>query len=435
MRGRLQRDAAGVPAISIALAVLLLSPLLCLADDAAARVRAAEQQRIETIQRASRSVVCILTPDRSNGGSGVIVTADGYGITNFHVVASMLQTRRGLGGLADGKLYPLEVLGIDPTGDLAMFRLTGRDRFDAAPLGDSDALRVGDAVIAMGNPFMLAEDFTASATFGIISGLNRYQHGADARSLVYTDCIQIDASINPGNSGGPLFDMEGRVIGINGRASFKKDDPLGALRQRVNVGVAYAISINQIKRFMPALKEGWLVEHGSLGATVADTPQGVLFDRMLQSSAAERIGIQRGDEIASFDGRPITSANAFANALGVYPAGWPVTVVYRRGAEEFRREVALDPLQLKQEIPWTKADPAWIRSVAEGATPTTLPFDAASMAHPPSTSRSSVDPLIASLMPHVVKIYGGRIGGQRGLRKRRDCRARRRHRRTARPVA
>ena len=210
-----------------------------------------EQQRIDTIARISPSVVCILTPDQAAGGSGVIITPDGYGLTNFHVVAPLLRTRRGLGGLADGKTYPLEVLGIDPTGDMAMFRLTGRDRFEPATLGDSDRVRTGDDIIALGNPFMLAEDFQPTATFGIVSGLHRYQYGADARTLLYTDCIQIDASINPGNSGGPLFNLQGRLIGINGRASFKNQD---VLKRRINVGVAYAISINQIRRFIPALR-------------------------------------------------------------------------------------------------------------------------------------------------------------------------------------
>lgn len=382
----------------------LPAPPVCLAD-----VRQLEQQRIDMIAKASRSVVCILTPDKTSGGSGVIISEDGYGLTNFHVVMGMLGKKGGFGALADGKTYPLQVLGIDPTGDLAMFHLTGRDRFDPAPLGDSDSIRVGDSVVALGNPFMLAEDYTPTATFGIISGLQRYQFGADARSLVYTDCIQIDASINPGNSGGPLFDMQGNVIGINGRASFKTDDPL---RQRVNVGVAYAITINQAKRFMPALKQGWLVEHGTLDATVADSPAGVVFDNVLRSSAAERAGIEIGDRLAAFDGRPIASANAFASIIGVYPAGWPVTITYRRGDQEFHREIDLDSLALTRETSFRKADPAWIRGVAKGTTPTTLPFDVATLTK--TVEPVATDKLIASLMPAVVKIYGGRIGGQRG---------------------
>lgn len=385
-------------------------------------VRQAEQQRVEMIEQASRCVVSILAPGEAGGGSGVIITPDGYGLTNFHVIMTMLESRRGLAGLSDGQTYPLEVLGIAPTGDLAMFRLSGRDQFDAAPLGDSDALRVGDPVVALGNPFMLAEDYTPTATFGIISGLNRYQHGADARSLVYTDCIQVDASINPGNSGGPLFDLQGRVVGINGRASFQKHD---ALRQRVNVGVAYAISINQVKRFIPALKEGYLVEHGTLGATVADTPDGVRFDNVLTDSPADRIGIARGDELMAFDGRPITSANAFGNLLGIYPAGWPVTVTFRRGGQESPREVSLDPLPLPKAIPWAKADPAWIRSVAKGTVPTTLPYDVTALAHPNAAVRAGDDPdrraarppmpgALAAAMPCVVKIIGGQIGTQQG---------------------
>ena len=200
---------------------------LCMAAPAAAgdaldRVKSAEADRVAIVARAGRSVVCIFDPSGTSGGSGVVVAPDGEGLTNYHVVAHLLETRRGTAGLPDGRKYPLEVLGIDPTGDVAMFRLSGRDSFDAAPLGDSDAVRVGDPVFAAGNPFMLAEDFTPSVTAGIVSGLGRYQAGAEARKLVYTDCIQVDASINPGNSGGPLFDAAGRLIGINGRASFER---------------------------------------------------------------------------------------------------------------------------------------------------------------------------------------------------------------------
>lgn len=422
-----------IASVSSVVPVLLLSHFLafavfrprCLADTVSNTVQQAEQQRIAMIERASRSVVSILTPDQANGGSGVIITPDGYGVTNFHVIMGLGEARRGLGGLAGGKTYPLEVLGIAPTGDLAMFRLTGRDSFDAAPLGDSNSVRLGDPVVALGNPFMLAEDFTPTATFGIVSGLNRYQRGADTRALVYTDCLQIDASINPGNSGGPLFDMQGRVIGINGRASFQRQD---VLRQRVNVGVAYAISINQVKRFIPALMEGKLVEHGTLGATVTDSPDGPRFDAVLQDSAADRIGITIGDRLIAFDGRPMTSANAFANILGVYPAGWPVWVTYARGDRQFHREVSLDTLPLPGEVPWPKADPAWIHSLAKGRVPTTLPYDITALAAPSSgrtpttalstdsddTDRPDASAVIASILPGVVKIHGGRIAGQEG---------------------
>ncbi len=366
-----------------------------------------EQQRIDTIARISPSVVCILTPDQAAGGSGVIITPDGYGLTNFHVVAPLLRTRRGLGGLADGKTYPLEVLGIDPTGDMAMFRLTGRDRFEPATLGDSDRVRTGDDIIALGNPFMLAEDFQPTATFGIVSGLHRYQYGADARTLLYTDCIQIDASINPGNSGGPLFNLQGRLIGINGRASFKNQD---VLKRRINVGVAYAISINQIRRFIPALRAGRLVEHGSLGATVSDSPHGVFFERVLPSSTAAAAGIRVGDELLEFDGRSIRSANAFGNALGVYPAGWSVSVRFRRQGSEYARQLNLDALPVRGEFPLPKADPAWVRESA--ATQPVLPAASAPASEP--ASDAPLARTIDAVLPGVMRIYGGRIGERRG---------------------
>jgi S1-C subfamily serine protease len=177
------------------------------------RVRDAEAQRVEVFARAAKAVVCIFaSPDRGGGGSGVIIDPAGYGLSNFHVVQEFIGTRDGYGGLSDGKLYPLRVLGIDPGGDIVMFKLEGRESFDFAPLGDSDSLRVGQYVAAMGNPFLVAEDLTPTITLGIISGLHRYQEG-QGNFLEYADCIQVSTSINPGNSGGPLFDMFGRVIG------------------------------------------------------------------------------------------------------------------------------------------------------------------------------------------------------------------------------
>ncbi|HSW47093.1 MAG TPA: trypsin-like peptidase domain-containing protein, partial [Phycisphaerae bacterium] len=280
--------------ILVVLLVLLLDGSGVARDsdrDAQDHPQAAEARRIEAIGRAGRSVVCLFDPTGTSGGSGVIVSPDGLGITNYHVVADLLPARKGTAGLPDGRKYPLEVLGIDPTGDLAMFRVSGRDAFDAAPLGDSNVVRVGDPVFAAGNPFMLAEDFSPTVTAGIISGTGRYQVGADDRTLVYTDCIQVDASINPGNSGGPLFDAAGRVIGINGRASFER-------RGRVNVGLGYAISINQIKRFIPGLRQGLLVEHGSPGATVVDAGFGrVVFERVEERGPVAKAGVRSGDRL------------------------------------------------------------------------------------------------------------------------------------------
>ncbi|UCF33918.1 MAG: trypsin-like peptidase domain-containing protein [Phycisphaerales bacterium] len=304
----------------------------------------AERARIEMIERAAPAVVCVFDEVQRGGGSGVLIDPDGYGLTNYHVVAGMLETRRGLGGLSDGRLYELEVLGIDPTGDVAMFRLSGRDAFPHVPLGDSDAVRIGDTAIAMGNPFMVSEDYKPTVTMGIVTGVHRYQWG-QGRQLVYSDCIQMDTPINPGNSGGPLFNAAGEVIGINGRISVNT-------RGRFNVGFGYAISANQIKRFIPALRAGLVARHGTLQATVDDIGGEVIFDEIMRDAPAYDAGIRIGDRLLSFDGIPIRSANHFASLLGTYPEAWPVPIEYARGGQRLDTVARLEPLSPRLETPF-----------------------------------------------------------------------------------
>ena len=181
-------------------------------------VGAAGSERVALMERVSPGVVGVFDDEQSGGGSGVLIDPRGFGLTNYHVVAGMLDGRKGWGGLSDGSLYRLEVLGIDPTGDVAMFRLVGRDSFPFARLGDSDKVAVGDTVLAMGNPFTLSENYAPTVTRGLVTGVHRYQWGVKG-NLIYSDCFQTDASINPGNSGGPLFNSQGEIIGINGRIS------------------------------------------------------------------------------------------------------------------------------------------------------------------------------------------------------------------------
>jgi S1-C subfamily serine protease len=188
----------------------------------------------------------------------VVISPDGYALSNFHVTNEAGKAMKC--GMADGRLYDAVIVGIDPTGDVALIKLLGRDDFPHAEMADSDQVQVGDGCFAIGNPFLLATDFHPTVSFGVISGVHRYQYPAGT-ILEYTDCLQADAAINPGNSGGPMFDAEGRLIGINGRGSFEK-------RGRVNVGVGYAISINQIKNFLGHLKSGRVVDHATLGARV-----------------------------------------------------------------------------------------------------------------------------------------------------------------------
>lgn len=299
-----------------------------------ARVRAYEQARIQVIERVRPAVTCLFNRgSRAGGGSGVIIDPEGYGLTNFHVVAGMLEERVGDAGMSDGRIYEMDVLGIDPTGDMAMFRAHGKAPFPCVELGDSDELKVGDYTLAMGNPFLLAEDYASTVTLGIVSGVRRYQAGAgeEGRALRYTDCIQVDTSINPGNSGGPLFDMNAKLVGINGRVSIEE-------RGRVNVGVGYAISINQIRRFIPMWRAGLATKHATAGFTVSDRRGEIVVDQILDDSTAYKAGLRLGDRIESFAGRKIASANQFGSYLGVFPAHWPVEVIVLRrdGAQTIR---------------------------------------------------------------------------------------------------
>lgn len=281
----------------------------------------AERERVAAIERVRSTVLAVFPASGEGGGSGVVISADGYALTNFHVVSGAGEHLKC--GMADGKLYDAVLVGLDPTGDIALLKLFGRDDFPHAELGDSDALRVGDEALVMGNPFLLAADYQPTVTYGIISGTHRYQYPAGT-VLEYADCIQTDASINPGNSGGPLFNGQGQLVGINGRGSFEK-------RGRVNVGVGYAISINQIKNFLGQLKGGRIVDHATLGAVVSTDPDGrVIVTDILEESDAYRRGLRYGDEIISFGGRTISTVNAFKNALGIFPQGWRLPLSYRR---------------------------------------------------------------------------------------------------------
>jgi serine protease Do len=301
----------------------------------------AQKRRVEVVEKAAPSVVAIFAAGGKGGGSGVLISPDGYALTNFHVT-------RGAGtfmkcGLNDGLLYDAVIVGIDPTGDVALIKMLGRDDFPHAPLGDSDKLKAGDWAFAMGNPFLLATNFRPTVTYGIVSGVHRYQYPAGT-FLEYADCIQIDTSINPGNSGGPLFNDDGELVGINGRGSFEK-------RGRVNSGAGYAISINQIKYFMDHLRSGRVVDHATLGATVATRDDGsVVVGNILDESEAYRRGLRIDDEIVTFGGRSIRSVNQFKNVLGVYPKGWKLPLVYRADGKRQTTYVRLRALHRASEL-------------------------------------------------------------------------------------
>lgn len=327
--------------VVLAIATAAINSKSATAAEPDKEVLAAESARVETIAGISRPTIAIFDPNGQGGGSGVIISPDGYALTNFHVAGSTGAAMKC--GLSDGRFVDAVLVGLDPGGDVALIKLLGKTDFPAATLGDSDTCQVGQWVYVVGNPFMLADDFTPTISYGILSGVHRYQYPSGTL-LEYADCLQTDAAINPGNSGGPMFASDGKLIGINGRGSFEK-------RGRVNVGVGYAISINQIKRFIGLLKSGRMVDHASLGATVStDGKHRVVIDDILDNSDAYRRGLRYGDEIIRFGGREIASTNAFKNALGTYPNDWRVPLTYRRDGKEYDVRVRLAAMHRAGEL-------------------------------------------------------------------------------------
>lgn len=254
-------------------------------------------------------------------GSGVIASKDGYILTNNHVVenAEMLTVV-----LADGTRKEATIVGTDPQTDLALIKIDAQN-LPAATLGDSDEVKIGQWVIAVGNPFELLHTTTA----GIISAKGRQAVGITA----YEDFIQTDAAINPGNSGGALADLDGRVIGINSAIS----TPTGG-----NVGLGFAIPINMAKNVMRQLQEHGKVVRGYLGVYLQSlTPElqkalglenvmGVLVGDVAEGSPAAQAGLQRGDVITEFNGEPIKEVPQLRNLVAAVMPGTQVEVAIRR---------------------------------------------------------------------------------------------------------
>ncbi len=375
-----------------------------------AAVLQAEKQRMEVVSRIAPAVVAIFPPAGNGGGSGVLISPDGYALTNFHVAYPSGPGMKC--GLPDGKLYDAVLVGVDPVGDVALVKLFGRDDFPFAQFGDSDQVQPGDEVYVLGNPFMLANDFRPTVTVGIVSGVHRYQYPAGTL-LEYADCLQTDAAINPGNSGGPLFDAAGRLVGINGRAGFEK-------RGRINVGVGFAISINQIKNFLGYLHSGRVVDHATLGAVVAyDADRRVVVSNILTSSDAYRRGLRYDDEVVRFAGRPILSPNDLKNVLGTLPKGWRVPLTFRRGGQRFDILVRLagvhteaelleklEAVPLQPSLPPEPQDPGRPSRPEKLPQPSELPPDRPAKS-PPKPNRPQVPgvphPVVPPPLPEVVR--------------------------------
>ena len=300
-----------------------------------------EAQRIAAVEKALPSATSIFVPGGGGGGSGVVIDQRGFALTNFHVTSPAGEYMRC--SLADGSMHDAVIVGIDPVGDLALIQLLSDQPFSAATLGTTRTLEAGDWSLVIGNPFLLAGDLTPTVTWGLISGVNRYQYPSGTL-LEYGDCIQTDASINPGNSGGPIYNAKAEVVGIVGRCSFEK-------RSRVNVGVGYAISIDQAKNFLGILRAGRIADHATLGATVATSPGGgVTVTNILAQSDAYRRGMRYDSEILRIAGRSVTTANDVLNVMATLPAHWRVPVTFVRDGETIETLVRLRSVHAEDEL-------------------------------------------------------------------------------------
>lgn len=281
-------------------------------------------------------------PQRLRGeGSGFIISPDGYIVTNAHVAGGADDI---IVSLDDGTELKAELKGVDEKTDLALLKVETDEPLPYVTFGDSSQVRVGDVVVAVGNPFGLG----GTVTSGIVSATGR-----EIGSGPYDDFLQIDAPINRGNSGGPTFNLKGEVVGVN-TAIFS---PSGG-----SVGIGFAISSNLAKEVVADLMDDGRVERGWLGVQIQgldedlaaslglDRPRGALVSSVQPGSPAEKAGIRRGDVVLSFDGQPIEKVGQLSRAVAAVEAGQRSEIVVWRDGQEQRLTAEIGTMPTGDEV-------------------------------------------------------------------------------------
>ena len=315
--------------------------------------------------KALPSVVTISVSSANEGGSGsgVFLTADGYILTNAHVVtlsgasANPKVTVKTL----DGKIYPADIVGTDPNNDLAVIKISAAGAFTPIEWADSSKVNVGDSVVALGAPLGLEN----SVTTGVISALNRTIQVAssdtseDGSSLQWWNgtgaapvslrVLQTDAAINPGNSGGALVNAQGQLIGIN--VAIATAGATTASSQSGSIGVGFAITSNIAKRIAEELMKDGKASHALLGAMVGNAGEetdgfssGALVGELTPGGPGEKAGLKVGDIVTSFNGYKIDTAADLTAAVRAEPAGASATLEVTRGNEKIEITVVLGDL-------------------------------------------------------------------------------------------
>ncbi|QJW37654.1 S1C family serine protease [Cellulosimicrobium protaetiae] len=291
------------------------------------------------------SVVAIQVQTQQGGaeGSGVIIDDQGHVVTNNHVVSGAENGTVQV-TLSDGRLFEAKIVGLDPATDLAVVQIVDApDDLQPATLGDSDDVSVGESVLAVGNPLGLAN----TATTGIVSAVDRpvSASGEEGGTSVVTNAIQIDAAINPGNSGGPLFDAQGRVIGITSSIATLSSGGT----QSGSIGLGFAIPVNLAKSIGQQLIETGSAEHAFLGVTLADatatadgvTRRGAEVQEVTDGSPAAEAGIRAGDVIVEIDGHAVGGAESLTAFVRERAAGAESTLTVVRDGKALDLDVTL----------------------------------------------------------------------------------------------
>ncbi|HMG60667.1 MAG TPA: Do family serine endopeptidase, partial [Burkholderiales bacterium] len=265
-------------------------------------------------------------------GSGVIVSPKGYILTNHHVVEAADEIEVAL---IDGKKLKAKAVGSDPETDIAVLQVEGGP-VPAITFGDADALRVGDVVLAIGNPFGVGQ----TVTMGIVSALGRSQLGINT----FENFIQTDAAINPGNSGGALIDSAGNLVGIN-TAIYS--------RSGGSLGIGFAIPASSAKQVMEQIIQTGGVTRGWIGVEAREiTPEmgeslrlgtlnGVLIEGVLRGGPAERAGLKPGDVLVAIEGKPVKDPNSMLNLVAALVPGKPASIRLRRDNKDVDVQVAV----------------------------------------------------------------------------------------------